>query len=85
MRIAWTSFAKIYLNGALVYRSESSPWSPESAQVQRLSLNRGRNVLVLKLADEIGSWMSSIRFTDVAGNPVHGIRVTLDPNQEVRP
>jgi hypothetical protein len=35
---------------------------------------------MLKLADEIGDWRASIRFLDAAGNPVQGIRVTLDPD-----
>ena len=37
------------------------------------------NVLVFKMANEIGSWEGSIRFTDAEGNPVKGISVTLDP------
>jgi hypothetical protein len=80
MRIGWDAFLRVHLNGALVYRSEQSPWTPDAALVQDLSLNRGRNVLMLKLADEIGDWRASIRFLDAAGNPVQGIRVTLDPD-----
>jgi hypothetical protein len=29
--------------------------------------------------NELGPWSGSVRFTDAQGNPVKGIKVTLDP------
>jgi hypothetical protein len=31
------------------------------------------------VVNELVDWKGSIRFTDAQGNPVHGIKVTLDP------
>ena len=44
-----------------------------------IALNAGLNVLVFKVVNEVGLWQGSIRFTDANGNPVKGIKVTLDP------
>ena len=44
-----------------------------------IALNAGLNVLVFKVVNETASWKGSIRFTDAQGNPVKGIKVTLDP------
>jgi hypothetical protein len=37
------------------------------------------NALVFKVVNEFDAWKGSIRFTDAQGNPVQGIKVTLDP------
>jgi len=34
---------------------------------------------VFKVVNEVGNWAGSIRFTDAQGDPVKGIKVTLDP------
>jgi hypothetical protein len=47
--------------------------------VEDVSLNAGLNLLVFKVVNEVGPWKGSIRFTDVHGDPVKGIKVTLDP------
>jgi hypothetical protein len=44
-----------------------------------VELKAGQNLLVFKAVNETLSWQGSIRFTDVAGQPVKGIRVTLTP------
>jgi hypothetical protein len=43
-------------------------------------LKAGLNVLVFKMVNEWAGWTGSIRFTDAAGQPVKGIRVTLTPS-----
>ena len=48
--------------------------------VTGLELKAGLNVLVFKVVNERGPWMGSIRFTDASGQPIKGIRVTLDPD-----
>ena len=50
-----------------------------------IALNAGLNVLVFKVVNEIVDWKGSIRFTDAQGNPVKGIKVTLDPNTKDSP
>jgi hypothetical protein len=44
-----------------------------------VSLKAGLNVLVFKVVNELGPWQGSIRITAAAGQPLEGIRVTLDP------
>jgi WD40 repeat protein/serine/threonine protein kinase len=73
--------AKVYLNGKQIYRSLSPrPFSPEQERVPDVVLKAGLNVLVFKVVNEIFDWVGAMRFTDSQGNPVKGIKVTLDPN-----
>jgi hypothetical protein len=36
--------------------------------------------MVFKVVNEILAWQGSVRFTDAAGQPLKGIRVTLNPD-----
>ena len=47
--------------------------------VPDIVLNERLNLLVFKVVNETLERKGSIRFTDAQGNPVKGIRVTLDP------
>ena len=71
--------SKIYLNGKQVYRFPS-PRGLLAGQdaVPDIALNAGLNVLVFKVVNEGNAWMGAIRFTDSQGNPVKGIKMTLD-------
>jgi chloramphenicol 3-O-phosphotransferase len=72
--------AKVYLNGSQVYKSSlARAFSADQDVVQDITLNAGLNVLVFKVVNEDFDWQGSIRFTDVQGNPVKGIKVTLTP------
>jgi hypothetical protein len=72
--------AKIYLNQKEIYRNETArACVPDQDPVEGVELKAGLNVLVFKVVNEILDWQGSIRFTDVRGNPVKGIQVTLDP------
>jgi hypothetical protein len=74
--------AKIYLNGQEIYRHvERRAWEPDQDEAAGITLQSGINVLVFKVANESGGWGGSVRFTDAAGRPVKGIRVTLDPGK----
>jgi len=78
--------AKVYLNGKQVHRSALvRPWDADQDTVPDLTLNAGLNVLVFKVVNETRDWKGSIRFTDAQGNPVKGIRVTLDPDAKAAP
>ena len=50
-----------------------------------IALNAGLNVLVFKVVNGGGDWKGSIGFTDAQGNPVKGIKVTLDPEAKGSP
>jgi hypothetical protein len=72
--------AKVYLNGMQVHQSPGTRnFVADQDTVPDIALNAGFNVLVFKVVNEGGNWQGSIRFTDTAGQPLKGIRVTLDP------
>ena len=72
--------AKIYLNGKQIYKClEARPLVPDEDTVPDLTLNAGLNVLVFKVVNETEEWQGALRFTDPAGQPVKGVRVTLAP------
>jgi WD40 repeat protein len=78
--------AKVYLNGEHVHRSAlPRAWVADQDRVPDITLNAGLNSLVFKVVNEFGEWKGSIRFTDVQGNPVKGIKVTLDPEAKDSP
>ncbi len=52
---------------------------PDQDEVRGVELKAGLNLLVFKVVNWQLYWQGSIRFTDAAGQPLKGIRVTLDP------
>jgi WD40 repeat protein/serine/threonine protein kinase len=72
--------SKVYLNGKEIYKC-SSPRSfiVEQDTVPNVTLKAGLNTLVFKVVNETKDWKGSLRLTDSSGNPVTGIRVTLNP------
>jgi WD40 repeat protein/serine/threonine protein kinase len=74
--------ARIYLNEKEIYRQldPSAPYAGDRDKVTGVPLKAGPNVLVFKVANGIGGWGGSVRFLTADGQPVKGIRVTLDPD-----
>lgn len=86
MKVGSDDDSKVYLNGQLIFRNAfHSPYVPDAGAVEDVTLQPGINVLVFKVVDGVGEWVGSIRFTDENGNPVKGIRVTLDPDDKTHP
>ncbi len=80
MKVGSKDEAKVYLNGKEIYRNEiARSFEPDQDEVAGVELRAGLNVLVFKAVHEAGTWKASIRFTDAQGQPLKGIRVTLDP------
>jgi len=72
--------AKVYLNGRQIYRrQEGRSYVPDQDVVAGVDLKAGLNVLLFKVVNETLDWKGSVRFTDAAGQPVKGLRVTLTP------
>ncbi len=81
MKVGSDDEARIYLNGKEIYRNETQrACVPDQDEVAGIELRAGLNVLVFKVVNEILAWQGSVRFTDAAGQPLKGIRVTLDPD-----
>ena len=72
--------SRVYLNGKLVHECLlAREYRADEDIVGGMELKAGLNVLVFKVVNEIARWQGSVRFTDADGNPLKGIRVTLDP------
>jgi hypothetical protein len=72
--------AKVYLNGREIYRREEGrTYVADQDVAAGVELKAGLNVLVFKVVNGYLDWQGSVRFTDAAGQPVKGIRVTLTP------
>jgi hypothetical protein len=82
LRIGWDDYARIELNGTALFQSEQSPWTgPDAVGISDVSLRKGQNVLVFKIANWIGPWLGAVRFTTADGQPVQGVQVTLEPKE----
>jgi hypothetical protein len=80
MKIGSDDQSKVYLNGQEIYRyEEPRSFFPDRDTANDIALRAGLNVLVFKVVNERVDWRGSIRFTDAAGQPVKGIRATLQP------
>jgi WD40 repeat protein/tRNA A-37 threonylcarbamoyl transferase component Bud32 len=80
MKVGSDDEAKIYLNGREIYRNETArACVPDQDEVTGIDLKAGLNVLLFKVVNEALGWQGSVRFTDAAGQPLKGVRVTLDP------
>jgi WD40 repeat protein/tRNA A-37 threonylcarbamoyl transferase component Bud32 len=78
LRVGTDDEARLYLNGQEVYRCEEvRHYTPDQDLVENVELKAGLNVLVLKVVNETNTWQASVRFTDPAGHPVKGSRVSL--------
>jgi eukaryotic-like serine/threonine-protein kinase len=72
--------AKVYLNGREVYKAAVPHGKVEVQEtVPGIDLVAGLNTLVFKVVNETQFWKGSIELRDDQGNPVKGIKVTLDP------
>jgi len=80
VKVGSDDYARLYLNGKEIYQSrEMRGWTPDEDVVANVELKAGINVLVFKVVNGASDWQGSVRFTDAAGRPVKGLRVTLAP------
>jgi hypothetical protein len=71
--------AKVYLNGRQIYRVRL-PWCLWAVDtVGPVTVERGINVLLFKVVNEMDWWECCARLVDDAGRPVQGIGVKLTP------
>jgi WD40 repeat protein/serine/threonine protein kinase len=77
MKVGSDDQAKVYLNGKEIFRREESRnYIADQDVVPGVEFKTGLNVLVFKVVNETLQWKGSVRFTDIAGRPLRGIRVT---------
>ena len=72
--------ARVYLNGKEVFKfTETGTLEKDSSKVEKMTLNKGVNVIVFKVINENNNWQGCLRFTDKDGKPVTNVAVKLAP------
>ena len=67
---------KVYLNGSQVLKSEETRTLDKDQNAANVTLKKGRNVVVFKVANEKNNWQGCLRFTDASGKPVTSLKVS---------
>lgn len=69
---------KVYLNGNLVLKNEETRTLDKDQNTANVTLRKGRNVVVFKVANEKNNWQGCLRFTDTDGKPLAGLKVPIN-------
>lgn len=72
---------KVYLNGKEVVKFTDTRTLEKDAEdsAAGLKLNKGVNVVVLKVINEENNWQGSLRFVDKAGKPITDLKIETKP------
>ena len=71
---------KVYLNGKEVVKNDQPrTLDKDSDKADKITLNKGVNVVVFKVINEMNNWEACLRFTDKAGKPVTDYVVKTAP------
>jgi hypothetical protein len=71
---------KIFVNGKEVVKfTETRAIDKDQDKVEGVKLNKGTNVIVFKLINEVNDWQGAVRFTDKDGKPVKNLVVKTTP------
>ncbi len=79
IRTGSDDLAKIYLNGAEIFKNDRGWIGRDLDVVKGVSLREGVNTLIFKIVNSSGVGNGSLRFTTADGGPVDGISVSLEP------
>ena len=79
MKVGSQDQSKIYINGIEIYRHDKPRQFVADQDTVPVALRAGTNVVVFKVVNEDSIWRASLHFTDAAGLPFRGVRVTLAP------
>ena len=71
---------RLYINGKVVF-SHEKPRSlePDATIVNGITLVKGQNVIILKVANETGNWGGCLRFMDKNGTPIRHLLLSSMP------
>jgi hypothetical protein len=71
---------KVYLNGKEVVKNDQGRTiDKDSDKAEKITLNKGVNVIVFKVINELNNWQACLRFADKAGKPVTNYVVKMTP------
>ena len=80
MKIGYDDLIRVYLNQNLVFApADQSAFKRDSHTVHDITLQEGRNTLLLMDLNTIGPWKISVRFTNSEDQPLADIDVAIDP------
>ena len=79
LQVGCANQAKVYLNGRQIHRDRLPHFLLSLDTVGPVRLERGINVLLLKVVNEMGDWEGCARLVDDEGRPAEGLRVRLTP------
>jgi len=71
---------RLYINGKMIF-SHEKPRSlePDATIVNGITLQKGQNVIILKVANETGNWGGCLRFMDKNGTPIRHLLLSSMP------
>ncbi len=71
---------KVWLNGAPIFAFVETRVLEKDTDRVEVTLNKGQNVLMMKVINEVNNWQGCARFLK-AGVPVRNIRISLTPQE----
>lgn len=71
---------RLYINGKVIF-SHEKPRSlePDATIVNGITLQKGQNTIILKVANETGNWGGCLRFMDKNGTPIRHLLLSSVP------
>jgi len=73
---------RVYVNGLSVLQVEKGRTLERDASIANgITLRKGENVILLKVANEGGGWQGCLRFMDKNGTPIRHLMVSSTPTQ----
>lgn len=71
---------RVYINGQVVISYEKPrSLEPDASIVNGITLKKGQNVVILKVANETGNWAGCLRFMDKNGTPIRHLLLSSMP------
>ncbi len=71
---------RVYINGKVIFSHEKSrSLEPDASIVNGITLRKGQNVVILKVANETGNWGGCLRFMDKNGTPIRHLLLSSMP------
>lgn len=79
LKIGSNDEAKVYVNGKEVIKFDETRTLEKDQNEATVTLNKGENVLILKVINEKNNWQGCARFTDKAGAAIKNLKIALAP------
>jgi hypothetical protein len=80
LRVGSDDGIRVWINGNMVWNNHAACrcWANDQ-DIFQVTLNEGWNKLLIRVGEKTGNWGFVARFTDLQGNPITDIRISLSP------